>query len=127
MLLTHDVRVRPEASAVRTRHDRVGRAWPGTAAERAAQRAGAPIEWLLSVLAEREGHRRLLDESGSVAIAAFRLAWARAKTSAVPSDVPTTHELRGAAREIARRAGLDRLPSLGDMVAECEAAGLLVI
>jgi hypothetical protein len=69
----------------------------------------------------------VLEESGSVAIAAFRLAWARCKTAATPSDVPSTHELRGAAREIARRTGLSRVPSLGEMVAECEAAGLLVI
>lgn len=100
---------------------------PIDARDRAAHRAGAPIEWLFTVVADREGHRRLLDESGSMAIAAFRLAWARCKTAATPTDVPTTHELRGAAREIARRTGLDRLPSLGDMVAECEAAGLLVI
>jgi hypothetical protein len=95
--------------------------------DRAAHRAGTPIEWLFSVLADRQGHRRLLDESGSVAIAAFLLARARCKTAEVPTDVPSTLELRGAAREIARRTGLDRLPSLGDMVAECEAAGLLVI
>lgn len=95
--------------------------------DRAAHRAGAPIEWLFTVLSDREGHRRLLEESGSVAIAAFRLAWARCKTAAVPTDVPTTHELRGAAREIARRTGIGALPALGDMVAECEAAGLLVI
>ncbi len=95
--------------------------------DRAAHRAGAPIEWLFSVLSEHHGHRRLLDESGSVAVAAFRLAWARCKTAAVPTDVPSTHELRGAAREIARRAGIDRVPSVADMVAECEALGLLVI
>jgi len=95
--------------------------------DRAAHRAGAPIEWLFSVLADREGHRRLLEESGSMAIAAFRLAWARCKTAANPTEVPTTHELRGAAREIARRTGLVHVPSLREMVAECEAAGLLVI
>jgi hypothetical protein len=95
--------------------------------DRAAHRAGAPIEWLFTVLAEEAGHRRLLDESGSIAIAAFRLACARCRTSATPSDVPTTLELRGAAREIARRSGLDRIPSLADLVAECEAAGHLVI
>ena len=88
-----------------------------------AHRAGRPIEWLFSVLADREGHQRLLEESGSVAIAAFRLACARSKTASVPSDIPSTRELRGAAREIARRTGLDRVPSLGDMVAECEASG----
>ena len=94
--------------------------------DRAAHRAGAPIEWLFTVLADREGHRRLLEESGSMAIAAFRLAWARCKTAANPTEVPSTHELRGAAREIARRSG-GHVPSLREMVAECEAAGLLVI
>jgi hypothetical protein len=95
--------------------------------DRAAHRAGAPIEWLFSVLADQQGHRRLLDESGSIAIAAFRLACARCKTAAVPSEVPSALEVRGAAREIARRSGVDRVPSLADLVAECEAAGYLVI
>ena len=97
------------------------------ARDRQAHRAGAPIEWLFSVLADREGHRRLLEESGSLSIAAFRLACARCKTGASATDVPSTHELRGAAREIARRTGITMLPSLADLVSECEAAGLLVI
>ena len=101
--------------------------FPAEQRDRAAHRAGAPIEWLFTVIADPHGHRRLLDESGSMAIAAFRLARARCKTAAVPSDVPSTHELRGAAREIARRSGVGRVPSLADMVAECEAAGHLVI
>lgn len=96
-------------------------------AELAGHRAGAPIEWLFSVLADHEGHRRLLEESGSMAIAAFRLALAKCRTASLPSDVPSTRDLRGAAREIARHVGLAHIPSLGDMVAECEAAGLLVI
>lgn len=97
------------------------------ARDQAAHRAGAPIEWLFTVLSDREGHRRLLEESGSVAIAAFRLARARCRTSELPTEVPSTRELHGAAREIVRRTGLHRVPSLGDLVAECEAAGLLVI
>ena len=95
--------------------------------DRAAHRAGAPIEWLFSVLADRDGHRRLLDESGSIAIAAFQLACARCRTSPLPTEVPSALEVRGAAREIARRSGVDRVPSLADLVAECEAAGYLVI
>ena len=31
--------------------------------DRAAHRAGRPIEWLFSVLSDREGHRRLLEEN----------------------------------------------------------------
>jgi len=98
------------------------------ARERARARAGAPIEWLFRILSEREGHQRLLDESGSLAIAAFRLASVRCRTSSIATEVPSTHELRGAAREIARRVGLgERVPSAAALVAECEAAGLLVI
>ncbi len=95
--------------------------------DRAAHRAGRPIEWLFSVLSDREGHRRLLEECGSMAVAAYRLALARCRTSEVPSEIPSSHEVRGAAREIARRTGLSLVPSTHDLVRECEAAGLLVI
>ncbi len=95
--------------------------------DRARARAGAPVEWLFSVVSEADGHRRLLEESGSLAIAAFRLALAKCRTSVVATNVPTTLELRGAAREIARRVGLGELPKLADLVSECEANGLLVI
>jgi hypothetical protein len=95
--------------------------------DRQLARAGAPVEWLFSVVSDQHGHRRLLEESGSLAIAAFRLALAKCRTSVVATTVPTTLELRGAAREIARRAGLPTLPSIADLVSECEAAGLLVI
>lgn len=96
--------------------------------ERARARAGAPVEWLFSVVSDQHGHRRLLDESGSLAIAAFRLALAKCRTSSVATHVPTTLELRGAAKEIVRRAGLSMaLPSIASLVSECEAAGLLVI
>ena len=95
--------------------------------ERARARAGAPVEWLFSVESDAQGHRRLLDESGSLAIAAFRLALAKCRTSVVATHVPTTLELRGAAREILRRTGLRADPRISDLVSECEAAGLLVI
>lgn len=95
--------------------------------DRSAHRAGRPIEWLFSVLSDREGHRRLLEECGSMAVAAYRLALARCRTSEVPTEVPSSHELRGAAREIARRTGQVHVPSTLDLVRECEAAGLLVI
>lgn len=96
--------------------------------DRTRARAGAPAEWLFSVMSEKGGHARLLAESGSLAVAAFRLALARCRSSAVATEVPSAQELRGAAREILRRAGLSvELPKLAELIAECESQGLLVI
>nr|MDQ3034580.1 hypothetical protein [Myxococcota bacterium] len=73
-------------------------------------------EWLLS-LGQRDAHRRLLDEAGSLPVAAWQLARARCVTAPNPTEVPSVRELRGAAREIARRAGLgDEVPD-GPMLA----------
>ncbi|UJR78299.1 Hypothetical protein I5071_3260 [Sandaracinus amylolyticus] len=87
----------------------------------------ALTEWLLS-LGSRDAHRKLLEEAGSLPAAAWRLAKARCVTAPMPSEVPTTRELRGAAREIARHAGLgDEVPTGTVLASECEAMGLLVI
>jgi hypothetical protein len=84
-------------------------------------------EWLLS-LGQRGAHRRLLEEAGSLPAAAWRLARARCATAPTPTEVPSVRELRGAAREIARRVGLgDDVPAGAMLARECEAIGLLVI
>ena len=84
-------------------------------------------EWLLS-LGQSDAHRRLLDEAGSLPAAAWQLARARCATAPNPTEVPSVRELRGAAREIARRAGLgDDVPEGPMLARECEAIGLLVI
>ena len=90
-------------------------------------RSMALNEWLLT-LASRDAHRRLLDEAGSLAVAAWRLAHARCVTAATATHVPTMLELRGAAREIARRVGLgDDVPDGLSLARDCEALGLAVI
>lgn len=87
----------------------------------------ALTEWLLS-LGQRDAHRRLLEEAGSLPAAAWKLARARCATAPVPTEIPSVRELRGAAREIARRVGLgDDVPEGTRLARECEAMGLLVI
>lgn len=87
----------------------------------------ALTEWLLS-LGQRDAHRKLLEEAGSLPVAAWRLARARCVTAPNPSEVPSVREVRGAAREIARRVGLTGDVPEGSMLArDCEALGLLVI
>lgn len=86
-----------------------------------------PLEWLLSLDAERESHRRLVDALGLPA-AAFQLAKAKCLTRETPTDVPSRIDVLGAARELLRRAGIERdVPSSATLARECEAMGLLVI
>jgi hypothetical protein len=85
-----------------------------------------PIEWL-NELTERNGYRDLVAESGSLAIAAWKVAAARCRTFEVSTHVPTSVELRAAASEIARRVGLDAVPSGRSLATDCEARGLLVL
>lgn len=87
----------------------------------------SPNEWLLSLAQRPHGHRYLLDTAGSLAVAAWRLAEARLRASELPSEVPSTLELRGAAREIARRCDLGEPPSASVLARDCAMAGLLVI
>ncbi len=87
-----------------------------------------PNEWLLFWAAHRDAHQALLHDAGSLILAAWRLAWARCRTSDVASTVPSMREVRGAAREISRRLGLDEIvPTPAQIARECADAGLLVI
>lgn len=87
-----------------------------------------PNEWLLFWAAHRDAHEALLRETGSIVLAAWRLAWARCRTSDLASTVPSAIEVRGAAREISRRLGLaESVPTSAQIVRECAAAGLLVL
>ena len=88
----------------------------------------SPTEWLLSLAQRRDGHHDLLTDTGSLAVAAWRLAHARCRAAEIATEVPSTIELRGAAREIARRCGLgDHVPSSSALARDCAMAGLLVI
>jgi hypothetical protein len=65
----------------------------------------------------------LLEESGSLARAAWRLVRARCG----PDMVPTREQLRTVSREIAARCGYDDVsPSLTTLLAECRRQGLAV-
>jgi hypothetical protein len=87
-----------------------------------------PNEWLLFWAGHRDAHQALMRDAGSLVLAAWRLAWARCRTSDVASTVPSMREVRGAAREIARRSGIeDTVPSATQIARECADAGLLVI
>lgn len=87
----------------------------------------SPTEWLLSLAQRRDGHQHLLEGTGSLAVAAWRLAQAKCRAAELSSDVPSAIELRGAAREIARRCGLGDVPSASTLARDCAVAGLLVI
>jgi hypothetical protein len=86
-----------------------------------------PIEWLNELSEREDGYRDLVAESGSLAIAAWRVAAARCRTFEVATHVPTSAELRAAASVIARRIGLGVVPSGRSLVTDCEARGLLVL
>lgn len=87
----------------------------------------SPTEWLLSLAQRRDGHHDLLTDTGSLAVAAWRIAQAKCRAAEVSTDIPSTLELRGAAREIARRCGLGEPPSSSALARDCAMAGLLVI
>lgn len=86
----------------------------------------APIEWLRGLEEVQDGYSRLLQETGSLPIAAWRLARARTEAWGVPG-VPSRRELHAAAGRIAERAGWGRVPSSAHLASECEALGLLVV
>jgi hypothetical protein len=85
------------------------------------------LEWLEGLDQRRDGYAHLLDESGGLARAAWRLARARCRVWSTPTEVPTRGELRAAARRIARRVGIDTVPAAAYLANECEADGLLVL
>jgi hypothetical protein len=86
-----------------------------------------PIEWLNELIEERDGYRRLLNESGSLSAAAHRLARAKCLSCELSTHVPTRIEVRAAAREIARRIPGVRVPDSGTLLRDCEALGLSVL
>lgn len=86
-----------------------------------------PHEWLLELSARPERLSQLLRDCGSLAVAAWRLAAARCRTHETATDIPSMRELRAAARDIARRSGIDAVPSASLLASECESLGLLVV
>lgn len=85
-----------------------------------------PAEWLSHLLEAACGYETLLDHSGSLARAAYRLACARCRTQPLPSNLPTTRELGAAATELCHLLALPRACPL-ELTEECEQLGLYVI
>lgn len=87
-----------------------------------------PHEWLLKLDSEPHGYARLIEETGSLAEAAYRLARARCRSSDRWTEVPSRSELGAAALRIVTRTGGARTVPTGLALArECEARGLPVI
>ena len=87
-----------------------------------------PWEWLRALREDEAGYEELLRESGTLFIAAHRVASARCRASAVPSVVPTVRELRAAAREVLGEDDVTTpVPSPALLLEECAVAGLDVI
>ncbi len=77
-----------------------------------------PVRWLTALERDPGALHRLVDESGSLALAAYRIARARCGT-------PSPREVANVAKELAVRVGLfDVLPSRSGLVAECVRAGV---
>ncbi len=87
-----------------------------------------PMEWLNGLRQRPQGYRSLLDEAGSFAAAAWRIAQARCRSCELSTDIPTRSELRAAAYELVQRLGGDTgLPTATSLRTECEALGLMVL
>jgi len=87
----------------------------------------APIEWLNGLVSD-DRYRALVEEAGSLPAAAWKLARARCQVWETPTDVPTSREVRAAARIISRHIGLGgALPGSAALASECEHMGLLVL
>jgi hypothetical protein len=86
-----------------------------------------PSEWLRELVEARDGYRRLVEESGTLAEAAYRLAVAKCMSRERATRVPTQTEVRAAAKVIARHVGGAPVPSAAALAADLEAAGLSIL
>jgi hypothetical protein len=87
-----------------------------------------PCEWLRALTEGRRSYLWLVEDSNSVAIAAYRLARARCRTRPAGIPLPTANELHAAARQIeSATEGRAKLPALGLLLDECDLRGLPVI
>jgi hypothetical protein len=84
-----------------------------------------PAEWL-EALQDDGGYELLLADSGSLAVAAHRLARATCRTRALPTSLPTVRELEAAARSLSDACGV-AVPSARCLLQSCELADLVVI
>jgi hypothetical protein len=84
-----------------------------------------PAEWLDS-LKDGGGYRVLLEDAGSLGVAAHRLSRALCRVRPLPMTLPTLNELEAAARLIAVACDL-RVPSASALLQACALADLVVI
>lgn len=87
-----------------------------------------PSEWLRRLHEDPQLYRLLLEDAGSLALAAHRIACARCRTSPTAIGVPTGTEVHAAAREIQQHVpAVGRVPPAVDLADDCDAAGAPVI
>jgi len=91
---------------------------------KAKQELVQPEEWLIRLATEEGGYARLVEESGGMARAAYRLASARCKVEAGGTP-PTLEDLQAAARLLASRIGRGgTLPITSLLVSDSDIAAL---
>jgi len=84
-----------------------------------------PLAWLHEIERHGAGLEQLFEESGSLAVSAWRVA--RARCAAAQGGVPTTRQLYTVARELAARVGyFDAVLSEATLASECVRRGLPV-
>jgi hypothetical protein len=87
-----------------------------------------PNEWLARLREEPRLYSLLLDEAGSLALAAHRIARARCRIHPTAGAVPTDVEVHAAAREIQSFvSSIARVPLADDLASDCDAAGVPVL
>lgn len=86
-----------------------------------------PIEWLLNLVSENDGYARLIEDSGGLAPAAWKLAEARCRSRETSTHIPSRIEVRAAARDLAMKLGLGDVPKSMILKHDCESRGLPVI
>ena len=94
------------------------------------QETERPHEWLRALRESRSGYADLLRESGDLVVAAYRLASARCRASALATAVPTLREVRAAVTALYANdsSGAEtQQMSITRLREECEKAHLLVI
>lgn len=87
-----------------------------------------PTELLRKLEERRLTYNELVRDSGSFAVAAYRIARARCLAGSLTATVPTLRELGAAATEVRNNATVTGFtPDVAILATECEQMGLQVI
>jgi len=96
--------------------------------KRSKEELERPVEWLRRLQEEPRRYGHLVEETGSLVLAAHRLASARCRAGARWASVPTGTELHAAAREIQRHVpSIEHVPASDILADDCDALGVPVI